>query len=162
MSAHVQMANWISLHRRLTLPCFPDAEAGPAAIAGNSPAQMHWFPGYVKALEQGDDDCSCLGARRGVRQSVTVLSPWIPGMVELSSDIDWRLWEGGALPKVEADVVIVCRPLEILPRMKLRQAPRYLIEAAFGGGAVYSVAEVAAMLDAHETANRRRRRAAQS
>lgn len=126
----------VTLHRRLSLPCYPDAEAGPAAIGGlwrELPCEV------VKVAEaiQNGEDMPGLGARAGVRQSVVVLSPMVPGLAELAARVDWRLWERGPFPKIDADAFIVWRPLQIMRGVRLANVRETLVNAAFGGGAVY-------------------------
>lgn len=87
-----------------------------------------------------------------MRQRVTILSTLVPCIGDLTERLDWRLWDGGAFPATTADVVIVCRPLELLGRMHFDHAAGHLIDAAFGGGAVYDAADTLAMLEAHRLA----------
>jgi hypothetical protein len=149
MSSRDPRASAIYLHRNLSLPCFPRQEAGPAAIASNSNEAVSATVSRARAIEAGESD-SCIGARRGVRQRVTVLSPLIPGLMNLIQDLDWRVWEGGAFPKLTADVIIVCRPLELCRGLRFSEAAEWLVGAAFGGGAVYSIADTRALMDEHE------------
>jgi hypothetical protein len=150
----------VILHRRLVLPCFPAAESGPAAIG---PGFCRLLPSevakYARAIQDGEDKPGW-GARPGVKQSVVVLSPMIPGLGSWADNLDWRLWENGPFPQTEADVVIVWRPREILRRVRLADSARFLVEVAFGTGAVYhDVAHLWDMIEAQKTAQLRNRHA---
>ncbi|WP_414664261.1 hypothetical protein [Horticoccus sp. 23ND18S-11] len=127
----------VALHRRLCLPCFPEAEAGPAAIGGSVRLLPSEVVSHAKMIQDGADKPG-LGARKGIRQTVAVLSPMVPGLVQLAADVDWRLWEKGSFPTLNADVILVWRPCQILPRVRLADVACFLANAAFGGGAVYS------------------------
>lgn len=141
-------ANAIYLHRRLALSCFPAAEAGPAAIMSKAPQSLLVQACRARGIAEGGEE-TCIGGRRPP-QRVTVLSPLIPGATHLVRDLDWRLWEGGKLPATDADVIVVLRPLEVLRRMSFEAAGAFLINAAFGGGAVYSTSDLLTLLEAEE------------
>lgn len=146
----------ITLHRRLQLPCFPASEAGPAAIGALGRSLPREVAEYAQRFQDGAAGAGP-GARKGVPQSVVVLSPMVPGLVELADRVDWRTWERGPFPKLEADVIIVWRPCRILRRVRLADAAGHLVNAAFGGGAVYSsVGCLWDMIESHEKLNRRR------
>ncbi len=148
MSKREPCGSAIYLHRRLTLPCFPAAEAGPAAIMSKSSELLLSLACRAGGIERGEHD-SCIGGREGVCQRVRILSPLVPGIGDLADRLDWQFWDGGAFPTLTADVIIVCRPLELVRGLRFEEAARHLVEMAFGGGAVYSTVDTLALLDAH-------------
>ncbi|WP_414664262.1 hypothetical protein [Horticoccus sp. 23ND18S-11] len=136
----ITLGSSVLLHRTLHLSCFPSAEAGPAAIIDVSRDCWSEIAETAKALIDGEDRCAWAGVRKGKRQSVLVLSDWVPNPKWVEGfycPISWVQWNGGAIPASDADVIIVWRPLQSLPRMTLARATARLIASAFGGGAVY-------------------------
>ncbi len=134
---------YIVLKRRHALPDAPEAEAGPAAIIQVQPTVCLGVGIIVRNFLLGWDHYPWTGVKTNAEQSVLVLSPWVPEEVFvhrfLETEIDWRQWDGGALPATDADVIVVWLPRIALPRMKLRAAADHLLAEAFGGGAVYTV-----------------------
>jgi hypothetical protein len=133
----------IVLHRRLALPCFPEAEAGPAAIVDRG-RRFSWAEvGMVaRSFMDGSSFCRWAGVRRSFPQSVSVISPSVPDPATvrrlLEREIAWERWDGCNLSKQSADVLLVWQPLQVLPWMTPSEAAHHLVDHAFGGGGVYA------------------------
>lgn len=134
---------FIVLNRRYTPPGAPASESGPAAIIQTKRSTCAAAGMVARYYLRGWDFTRWTGVRKGDRHSVVVLSPWVPDSkfirLFLEVEIDWREWHGAALPKTDADVILVWLPRRALPGLTEREIAQRLLAEAFGGGAIYSV-----------------------